>query len=116
MPDRKPSETVWKPIEDLPPGAENWGWAHYRERAAWWHEIRARLEAPGIDRTLLDIWLRERNRAFAIETGQIEGLYTLRRGVTEQLIAEGFAGILEGRSAPGPGKPGQAADLRTARP
>ena len=27
------------------------------------------------------------------ETGQIEGLYTLRRGVTEQLIAEGFAGV-----------------------
>ena len=39
-------------------------------------------------------WLRERVRAFAIETGQIEGLYTLRRGVTEQLVAEGFAGVV----------------------
>ena len=90
---RKPPETVWRPIEDLPPGAENWGSAHYRERAARWHEVRARLQDPGVDRTLLDIWLRERNRAFAIETGQIEGLYTLRRGVTEQLIAEGFSGV-----------------------
>ncbi len=32
--------------------------------------------------------------AFAIETGQIEGLYTLRRGITEQLVAEGFAGAV----------------------
>ena len=93
MADRKPPETVWRPIEDLPPGAETWGSAHYRERVARWHEVRARLQDPSVDRTLLDIWLRERNRAFAIETGQIEGLYTLRRGVTEQLIAEGFAGV-----------------------
>ena len=31
----------------------------------------------------------ERRRAFVIETGQIEGLYTLKRGITEQLITEG---------------------------
>ena len=93
MGDRKPPETVWRPIADLPSGAENWGSAHYGERAARWHEVRARLQDPRVDRTLLDIWLRERNRAFAIETGQIEGLYTLRRGVTEQLIAEGFSGV-----------------------
>ena len=93
MADRKPPEAVWRPIEDLPRGAESWGSAHYRERAARWHEVRARLQGPGVDRTLLDIWLRERNRAFAIETGQIEGLYTLRRGVTEQLIAEGFSSV-----------------------
>ena len=93
MDGRKPPETVWRPIEDLPPGAETWGSAHYRERAARWHDVRGKLQDPAIDRTLLDIWLRERNRAFAIETGQIEGLYTLRRGVTEQLIAEGFEGV-----------------------
>ena len=80
-------------MEDLPAGAASWGSAHYRERAARWHEVRGRLQDPAIDPTLLDIWLRERNRAFAIETGQIEGLYTLRRGVTEQLIAEGFEGV-----------------------
>lgn len=42
---------------------------------------------------MLDIWLRERKRAFAIETGEVESLYLLRRGVTEQLIAEGFEGV-----------------------
>ena len=89
----KPPEAVWKPIEDLPADAASWGSSHYRERVRRWQEARARLQEPGVDRTLLDIWLRERARAFAIETGQIEGLYTLRRGVTEQLIAEGFGGV-----------------------
>ena len=89
----KPPEAVWRPIEDLPADAASWGSSHYRERVRRWQEARARLQDPGVDRTLLDIWLRERARAFAIETGQIEGLYTLRRGVTEQLIAEGFGAV-----------------------
>ena len=38
----------------------------------------------------LEQWLREQRRAFAIENGQIEQLYTLRRGVTEQLVVEGL--------------------------
>ena len=89
----KPLGAVWGPIEDLPADAASWGSSHYRERVRRWQEARARLQDPAVDRTLLDIWLRERARAFAIETGQIEGLYTLRRGVTEQLIAEGFGGV-----------------------
>ena len=93
MAGRTPPEAIWRPIEDLPPEAERWGSAHYRECANRWRDLRDRLQDPSVDRTLLDIWLHERNRAFAIETGQIEGLYTLRRGVTEQLIAEGFAGV-----------------------
>ena len=76
-----------------PAGRRRFGSSHYRERDRRWQEARARLQDPGVDRTLLDIWLRERARAFAIETGQIEGLYTLRRGVTGQLIAEGFGGV-----------------------
>ncbi len=89
----KPPEAVWAPITDLPTAAASWGSSHYRERVGRWRDARARLQDPAVDRTLLDIWLRERARAFAIETGQIEGLYTLRRGVTEQLIAEGFGGV-----------------------
>lgn len=93
MRSRKPLEAVWKPIEDLPADAASWGSSDYRERVRRWHDVRGRLQDRAVDRTLLDIWLRERARAFAIETGQIEGLYTLRRGVTEQLIAEGFEGV-----------------------
>ena len=61
-----------------------------RQAAARWRQVRHHLEYPNIDRRSMDIWLREQRRAFAIETGQIEGLYRLRYGVTETLIAEGF--------------------------
>ena len=63
MEGREPPETVWRPVEDLPADAARWGSAHYRERAAKWHDLRDRLQDPAIDRTLLDVWLRERNRA-----------------------------------------------------
>lgn len=58
----------------------------------WNRNRRAIRDDPAKERFMAG-WLRERVRAFAIETGQIEGLYTLRRGVTEQLVAEGFAGV-----------------------
>ncbi len=89
----KPPEAVWAPVTDLPADAGSWGSSHYRGRVKRWHDARLRLEDPAVDRTLIDIWLLERARAFAIKTGRIEGLYTLRRGVTEQLIAEGFGGV-----------------------
>ena len=66
-----------------------------------WKTIRSRLEDPNIDRVLMDVWLRNRDRAFAIETGQVEDLYRLKRGVTEQLIAEGFEGVRGAHSSIG---------------
>ena len=69
------------PSRTCPADAASWGSSHYRERVRRWQEARARLQDPGVDRTLLDIWLRERARAFAIETGQIEGaLHAAARG------------------------------------
>ena len=61
-------------------------------------DARRELKDSRIDRTLLDIWLREQNRTFAIETGQIEGLYLLRRSVTEQFITERFGSVREAHS------------------
>ena len=91
MAGHKPPEAIWRPIENLPPEAERWGFTHYRECAGRWRYLRDRLQDPSVDRTLLDLWLRERNRAFAIETGQ----------------------ILEGRAVPAPGedRPGWAGDV-----
>ena len=89
----RPVGAVWRPVADLPPDAETWGVPAYRELVREWQDARQRLEDRKADRTLMDIWLRERNRAFAIETGQVEDLYRLRRGVTEQLITEGFEGV-----------------------
>jgi len=77
----------------MPGGAEEWGSADYVRLTGRWEEIRAKLTSPGTERPPLDIFLRERRREFAIETGQIEGLYTLRRGITEQLITEGLDGV-----------------------
>ncbi len=84
----------WKPLTAMPDGAEGWAAPGFAELEAEWAECRQRLKAGSPESRFLDGWLRERVRAFALETGQIEGLYTLRRGVTEQLIAEGFAGAV----------------------
>ena len=51
------------------------------------------MEDPRHDKARLNLWLEERKRLFAIENGQIEGLYALRRDVTEQLITEGLENV-----------------------
>ena len=90
----KPEEAIWKPLTGLPYGAEQWVSPVYDNLVTEWHDLYKLLTDKSIDKTILDIWLRERRRAFAIETGQIEGLYTLKRGVTEQLITEGLEGVV----------------------
>ena len=92
-PGPKPYGARWRRVADLPPEAEGWGIGAYREMVGQWREARRELEDRRMDRSLMDIWLRERNRHFAVETGQIEGLYLFRRGVTEQLITEGFESV-----------------------
>lgn len=83
---------LWRPLTGMPDGAETWGNPAYGAMADEWHGICEKLTATDRERAFLEAWLLERRRAFAIETGQIEGLYTLRRGITEQLITEGFEG------------------------
>ena len=92
-PGPKPYGARWRRVADLPPEAEDWGLSAYREVVEEWRAVRQELEDRRVNRYLMDIRLRERKRAFAIETGQIEDLYRLRRGVTEQLITEGFEGV-----------------------
>ena len=100
-PGPKPYSARWRRVADLPPEAEGWGISAYREAVERWREARRELEDRKVSRYLLDIWLRERNRAFAIETGQIEGLYLRRRGVTEQLMTEGFESVRGAHSVTG---------------
>ena len=85
---------IWKPLEGMPEGAEHWGNPQYRALERQWLDARSKMKAGDPADRFIEAWLAERNRAFAIETGQIEGLYTLKRGVTEQLVAEGFAGVV----------------------
>ena len=84
----------WRPLTGMPEGAEGWATPGFADLEAEWADCQRQLKAGSPESRFLDGWLRERVRAFALETGQIEGLYTLRRGVTEQLIAEGFAGAV----------------------
>ena len=98
---KKPARATWRPVRDLAPEMHGWSHRGAREAASRWRRIRTRLEDPEIDRSAMDIWLAEQKRAFAIETGQVESLYLLRRGVTETLIAEGFEGVRGSHSVTG---------------
>ena len=89
-PEPKPVGAVWRPCRDL--SSDQFGLKHEfaRYEAQQWKEARAQREDRNIGWEVMDIWLTEMKRSFAIETGQIEGLYHLRRGVAETLITEGF--------------------------
>ncbi|MCY4635457.1 MAG: Fic family protein [Acidobacteria bacterium] len=101
MPTSKPPEAIWRRITDLPAGASTWTTPGYAERVITWRRVLRRLTDRHTDRSMLDTWLRERRRWFAIETGLIEGLYTLKRGVTEQLVTEGLEGVRGGHTVEG---------------
>ena len=92
-PTDKPIGSIWRRVRDLDPSLHGIRHEGARAAAARWQTVRVRLEDTAIDRSAMDIWLREQRRAFAIETGQIEGLYLLRQGVTDTLITEGFEGV-----------------------
>ena len=85
---------IWTPLTGMPEGAQDWLVPGHAELSEEWAAIRAKLKDRDEPRAFIDKWLEERGRAFAIETGQIEGLYTLKAGITEQLIAEGLEGVV----------------------
>ena len=58
-----------------------------------WRDLKQELTDKKTDRALLDLWLQEHSRAFSIGTGEVEGLYRLKKGVTAQLISEGLEGV-----------------------
>lgn len=80
----------WNPIEDLPPEAKEWVGDEYLRARTAWHEALGSITDPATERQALDLWTTERHRLLAIETGQIEQLYTMRPGITEILITEGL--------------------------
>ena len=91
--DHRVDPEIWRPLTGMPDGAHEWAYPAYDHIASAWNGVRSALKGREAPRRFFEGWMAERVREFAIETGQIEGLYTLRRGVAEQLIAEGFAGV-----------------------
>ncbi|MDE0005733.1 MAG: Fic family protein [Rhodospirillaceae bacterium] len=84
---------AWRPVEDLAPEFRRFAHDGAREAAVRWRASMHRLENSGIDTSPMDIWFRSMRRIFAIETGQLAGLYALRSGAAETLIAEGFGNV-----------------------
>lgn len=80
----------WHSIEALPPKAIQQRSPRLSALAKQWGSEREFLRSQGEEARLID---KMKNR-MAVETGIIEGLYDLSRGMTETLIAEGFSASL----------------------
>ena len=76
----------WRPIEDLPSGWQDLADADLHRLVADWTMIR---EIPGSAAAIAEFNERLK-REWAIETGLIERVYTLTRGITEVLIEHGL--------------------------
>lgn len=77
---------IWQPIENLP---QNWQTLHHEELDSLvtiWLEQRQQMEK----RDTFKIFLERLIRKVAIETGVIERLYSIDRGVTQVLIEQGI--------------------------
>ncbi|HEX3103321.1 MAG TPA: Fic family protein [Terriglobales bacterium] len=87
----------WEPMADLP---QDWGSLTDGELGPllqFWNDQRADLEQSGA----LAEFNKRLGREWSIETGQIEGVYNLDRGLTETLIERGIDSDLI------PNQPGQ---------
>jgi hypothetical protein len=87
----------WAPIEDLPSGYESLASPELRHLALVWEEQRVLLA----ESAALGDFNQRLQREWAIETGVIEGVYSLDVGVTELLIERGIdASLIEGSDTP----------------
>ncbi len=75
----------WQPIQPANPASEQYDFGEIDSLQRQWRSI---LELRGND--TFQPYLERLGRSWAIETGIIEGLYTLDRGVTETLIERGI--------------------------
>lgn len=80
------SPQPWSPIEDLPQDWRSMASAELPSLLTFWQEQAAELRDSGAYETFMD----KMNRQIAIETGVIERLYDIDRGITEQLIEYGL--------------------------
>lgn len=76
----------WKPISDLPDNWRDLSIPELASLASVWNEQRAQLEEWNSVKRFNERLVRE----WSIETGIIERLYTIDRGVTELLIERGI--------------------------
>ncbi len=77
---------VWEPITDLPPDWQSLSDGELVPLLQFWNDQRADLEQSGA----LANFSQRLAREWSIETGQIEGVYDLDRGITQTLIEHGI--------------------------
>src|SRR6266545_1258784 len=77
---------TWKPIEDLPGDLTGLVQSELRSLSQIWMDQKAALE----DVEGLRAFNERLKREWAIETGVLERLYTLDRGITQLLIERGI--------------------------
>jgi Fic family protein len=78
--------TTWYPLEDLPENGGNLQQAELRSLTSIWEEQRNELQKLSAVREFNERLLRR----WAIETGIIERIYSLDRGVTQLLVEHGL--------------------------
>lgn len=78
--------TTWQPIRDLAETWEDFAHPELGALAQVWQEQRGKLE----EANSYQPYLAKLRREIAIETGIIEGLYTIDRGTTQLLIERGI--------------------------
>ncbi len=76
----------WKPIADLPEDLESFRDRELESLSQVWAEQKLSIEGDA----RIAAFNLELAREWAIETGIIEGVYTLDRGITETLIERGI--------------------------
>ncbi|MGH9634126.1 MAG: Fic family protein, partial [Candidatus Angelobacter sp.] len=73
---------TWEPISDLPQDWTSLTDGELGPLLQFWNDQRADLEQSGA----LAEFNKRLGREWSIETGQIEGVYDLDRGITQTLI------------------------------
>ncbi|MCY4365086.1 MAG: Fic family protein [Chloroflexi bacterium] len=79
----------WQPIQPIDAASEQYDFSEIVSLQLQWKNIRDQHDGATSQSHLA--FLERLGRSWAIETGIIEGLYTLDRGVTETLIERGIA-------------------------
>jgi Fic family protein len=97
---------AWEPITDLPDDWSSLTDGELGPLLQFWRDQRADLEQSGA----LAEFSKKLAREWSIETGQIEGVYDLDRGITQTLIERGIDADLIGNH-PGQKPPEQIAAI-----
>ena len=80
----------WRRLGPLDPKARDPADAEFEADLRAWQAVRGLGSEDRVEERTAEIWLRDLQRRFAIETGEMEGVYRLRREAKDRLAREGL--------------------------